>query len=101
MLSCVLCLLFLINLGLSATITGPTGGVQASGQRPFRTNINDFVKSGPAFDLYIQSLQKFQNQNQTNQLSYFLVSGIRSMPGNGARANDIRRNTRTAIYVMG
>ncbi|KAK4690189.1 hypothetical protein P7C71_g6534, partial [Lecanoromycetidae sp. Uapishka_2] len=57
-------------------ITGPTGGVNAAtGQRPFRQDFSTFKTSGPAFDLYILSLQQFQQQNQTAQLSYYSVSG--------------------------
>lgn len=60
-------------------ITGVSAGVnKATGARPFRTEINSFAQSGPAFDLYIQALQIFQNQSGDS--GYFGISGIRLPP---------------------
>ncbi|KAL9617896.1 MAG: hypothetical protein Q9160_007323 [Pyrenula sp. 1 TL-2023] len=61
-------------------VTGVSAGVNAAtGARPFRTEINSFSQSGPAFDLYIQALQVFSNQS--GDLSYFGISaGIHGFP---------------------
>ncbi|KAF6229867.1 hypothetical protein HO133_004204 [Letharia lupina] len=62
----------LASLANAVAITGPPGGVNNStGQRPFRQEFSTFKESGPAFDLYILSLQKFQQQNQSALLSYY------------------------------
>lgn len=72
----VLGTLFLTNQTKAVAITGPQGGVDsATGQRPFRQEISTFQNSGPAFDLYILSFQRFVQQNQTNILSYYQVAG--------------------------
>ena len=68
-----ICFAFLAD---AVAITGPQGGVSIiSGQRPFRQEISTFKNSGPAFDLYILSLQQFQRQNQSALLSYYQVAG--------------------------
>ncbi|KAI9806999.1 MAG: hypothetical protein M1833_002657 [Piccolia ochrophora] len=62
-------------------ITGPDGGVNAqTGERPARQEIRTFQNSGPAWDLYIQALQTFQQLGQGEQLSYYQVSGIHGRP---------------------
>lgn len=67
---------YLASLALSVAIAGIQGGVdQTTGQRPSRPSLTDFSDSGPAFDLYIQSLQQFQAQGQSAQLSYYQVAG--------------------------
>ena len=67
---------FLASLAHAVAITGPQAGVNnVTGQRPFRQDISIFKDSGPAFDLYILSLQKFQQQNQSALLSYYQVGG--------------------------
>lgn len=66
----------LVSITNAVTITGPQGGVNAvTGQRPFRQEFSTFRNTGPAFDLYILSLQKFQQQNQSALLSYYQVAG--------------------------
>ena len=66
----------LASLANAVAITGPQGGVnKVTGQRPFRQDISTFKDSGPAFDLYILSLQMFQQQNQSALLSYYQVGG--------------------------
>ena len=63
------------SLANAVAITGPQGGVNTTtGQRPFRQEFSAF-NSGPAFDLYILSLQQFQQQNQSALLSYYQVGG--------------------------
>ena len=69
-----LCLATLTN---SYSITGVCGGVNtATGQRPFRQEFSTFKDSGPVFDLYILSLQQFQQRNQSALLSYYQVAGV-------------------------
>ena len=64
------------SLANAVAIIGPQGGVNnATGQRPFRQEFSTFKNSGPAFDLYILSLQQFQQQNQSALLSYYQVTG--------------------------
>ena len=64
------------SLAIAVAITGPQGGVNTvSGRRPSRQEISTFENSGPAFDLYILSLQQFQLQNQSALLSYYQVGG--------------------------
>jgi len=66
----------LLSLGQPYAITGVQGGVsQVTGQRPFRQAFSTFKNSGPAFDLYILSLQQLQQENQTALLSYYQVAG--------------------------
>ncbi|CAD6586306.1 MAG: hypothetical protein ASARMPREDX12_002329 [Alectoria sarmentosa] len=50
---------------------GSRGVNAVTGQRPFRQEFSTFKNSGPAFDLYILSLQQFQQQNQSALLSYY------------------------------
>lgn len=58
----------------AVAVTGVSAGVnKATNERPFRQEINSFSQSGPAFDLYIQALQIFQNQS--GNLGYFDISG--------------------------
>ncbi|EAS28837.3 tyrosinase [Coccidioides immitis RS] len=61
-------------------IRGVRGGVQASGERPARQNLETFQESGPAFDLYILALLKFQDEDQNRMLSYYDVSSIHGYP---------------------
>ena len=57
-------------------ITGPQAGVNAeTGERPFRQEFSVFKDSGPAFDLYIQTLYYFMQEDQSSLLSYFQVAG--------------------------
>lgn len=64
-------------LALAFKTTGAGGGATSRpGNSSLRTEINDFATSGPAFDLYILALQRLQDTDQTDQLSYFQVSGL-------------------------
>lgn len=58
-------------------VTGATGGVnKQTGERPVRQEIVQMQKTGgPAWDLFLLSLQAFQQKNQTEPLSWFQVSG--------------------------
>ncbi len=72
----VLGTLFLTTQTKAIAITGVQDGVNmATGQRPFRQEISTFQNSGPPFDLYILSFQRFVQQNQTNILSYYQIAG--------------------------
>lgn len=69
--------LCLASFASSYAITGVAGGVNTiTGQRPFRQEFSKFKDSGPAFDLYILSLQQLQQQNQSALLSYYQVAGM-------------------------
>lgn len=69
-------LLTFVSQSDGVAITGSTGGVNtATGQRPFRQEFSSFSASGPAFDLFIQSLKQFQAQDQSALLSFYQVSG--------------------------
>lgn len=71
--------LYLITLaatGSAVAITGPQAGVNTdTGERPFRLEFSVFRNSGPPFDLYIQALYYFTQEDQSNELSYFSVAG--------------------------
>jgi hypothetical protein len=73
-----LCAVFAL-FGFRATayaITGISAGVNSvTGERPFRQEINAFAASGAAWDLYILSLRRLQQTNQTDSLSYFQIAG--------------------------
>ncbi|KAI9732411.1 MAG: hypothetical protein M1834_001619 [Cirrosporium novae-zelandiae] len=63
------------------TITGVQAGINnRTGERPMRTEFSTFVDSGPAFDLYILASQQFQQDDQSELLSYFQVAGIHGYP---------------------
>lgn len=66
----------LVARGSAVSIKGPQAGVNTTtGERPFRQEFSVFQNSGPAFDLYIQSLYYFMQQNQSDLLSYYQVAG--------------------------
>ncbi|KAL8862767.1 MAG: hypothetical protein Q9178_000709 [Gyalolechia marmorata] len=74
-LTCSLVIAALAVLGNAVAITGIQAGVNAySGERPFRQEFSTFKNSGPAFDLYILALQRFQEADQRALLSYFQVA---------------------------
>ncbi|KAL8693817.1 MAG: hypothetical protein Q9218_001417 [Villophora microphyllina] len=78
---CGLVLIALAVLGNAIAIRGIQAGVNTyTGERPFRQEFSTFKNSGAAFDLYILSLQKFQQSDQRYQLSYFEVAGIHGVP---------------------
>ena len=63
----------------AVAVTGPSGanaGINSqTGERPFRQNILQFQNSGAAWDLYIQAHAQFAADGQSNQLSYYQISG--------------------------
>lgn len=68
--------LLLPALVTSIAVNGTQGGVdEASGFRPFRLEISSFQSAGPAWDLYILSLQEFMQANQSDPLSYYRIAG--------------------------
>lgn len=72
---------FLVAGSTNATfvLTGVHAGVNnETGQRPFRQDIQNFKGSGPAWDLFLLSLQKFQLSKQDDVLSWYQVSGKHS-----------------------
>lgn len=58
-------------------VTGATGNInKETGQRPFRQDIVKMYKAaGPTWDLFLLSLQAIQAKNQSDQLSWYQVSG--------------------------
>lgn len=85
-------------------ITGVQGGVNTStGQRPFRMNFLTFQNSGPAYDLYILSLQQLQQQGKSNLLSYYQVAGRASFSSLSEPTTLIcaSRHPRTSIHPVG
>lgn len=83
-------LLFLLSFShdvFSYRITGPTSGVNAqTGERPSRRDLRTLQTSGAQWDLYIQALQMFQAANQADLLSWYQVSGIRTLITSHKRA---------------
>ncbi|RDI89614.1 hypothetical protein Vi05172_g503 [Venturia inaequalis] len=71
----------LIHTISAFVVTGATGGIGASGERPFRLNIVGMAQSGgPAWDLYILATQRFQALDQKERLSYFQIAGVHGYP---------------------
>jgi len=57
-------------------LTGVHAGVNnETGQRPFRQDIQNFKNSGPAWDLFLLSLQRFQLSKQNDTTSWYQISG--------------------------
>ncbi|KAI4171467.1 MAG: hypothetical protein LQ343_004205 [Gyalolechia ehrenbergii] len=80
-LACLIITTALAILGNAVAVRGIQAGVNPrTGRRPFRQEFSTFKNSGPAFDLYIQALQRFQQRDQTALLSYFQVAGIHGVP---------------------
>lgn len=72
---CAVLALFVFR-AIAYAITGVSAGVDnVTGERPFRKEINAFATSGAAWDLYILSLHRLQQANQTDPLSYFQIAG--------------------------
>ena len=96
----VICLASLTN---AVAIVGSQGGVNtATGQRPFRQEISTFKDSGPAFDLYILSLQQFQQQNQSALLSYYQVGGNKTSASVQRTIIDLySRHSWTPLHCLG
>ena len=73
--------IYLLDIIAAIEITGASGGVNlATGERPFRQDIDDFAVSGPGYDLFILALIQLQNTNQSDPLSYFQIAGIHGYP---------------------
>ena len=74
----VLAVLFFDNILQSCAfqVIGVTAGVDVSGARPARQEINQLAQSGPAFDLFMLALQAFQNIDQSDPLSYYRIAGM-------------------------
>jgi hypothetical protein len=77
MLTIICTVLALFGFRVTAyAITGISAGVDSvTGERPFRKEINAFAASGAAWDLYVLSLRRLQQTNQTDPLSYFQIAG--------------------------
>lgn len=100
----VLQILFCIAFQVQAyDIKGATGGVKASGERPARQNLVTFQNSGAAFDLYIQSLDKFQKENQAAKLGFFEIAGMLQFVFSICQNQAYRstRNSRISIQGLG
>lgn len=66
----------LVAKGSAVAITGVQAGVNAdTGERPFRQEFSVFQSTGAAFDLYIQALYQFTQEDQSNEQSYFSIAG--------------------------
>ncbi|KAL9011383.1 MAG: hypothetical protein Q9173_003767 [Seirophora scorigena] len=77
-LACGLIVVALVVIADAIAVSGVQAGVDfTTGRRPFRQEFSTFRNSGPAFDLYILALQKFQQRRQSDPLSYFGIAGIR------------------------
>ena len=70
-------------------VTGIKDGVNpATGERPVRLEISTFQHEGPAFDIYILAMQQFMQQDQSDPLSYYQISGGRErLPSSRVEAN--------------
>ncbi|KAH6842988.1 hypothetical protein B0I37DRAFT_208669 [Chaetomium sp. MPI-CAGE-AT-0009] len=69
-----------------------TGINKNTGQTPARLNINTlWARGGPQWDLYVLALSELQAMNETDELSYFGITGIHGFPHsawNGVRHVD-------------
>ena len=66
----------LIYQGQSNIVNGVHAGINnETGARPFRLEINKFKNAGPAWDLYILSLQSLMAVDQDDKYSYYKISG--------------------------
>ncbi|EAQ85078.1 hypothetical protein CHGG_09092 [Chaetomium globosum CBS 148.51] len=58
-----------------------TGINKNTGQTPARLNINTlWARGGPQWDLYVLALSELQAMNETDELSYFGITGIHGFP---------------------
>lgn len=72
----LLWLTWVMRVSSTVAIGGPAIGVTAGmGERPFRQEISIFQNSGPAWDLYLQSLSYVMERDQSELLSYYQVAG--------------------------
>lgn len=80
-LSCLAAFSLLLICTEAIAIIGILAGVNiTTGERPLRRNINQLYVSGPAWDLFLLALRKFQQVNQADPLSYYQVAGKRPRP---------------------
>lgn len=90
----------------SFIVTGATGGISNIGARQIRQDIIKMQSAGgPAWDLYIQALQMFQQKNQTDQVGWFQFMGkcrgFDSFYPARQKTNDNCRSSRLSLYPMG
>ncbi|KAJ6261611.1 Tyrosinase [Drechslerella dactyloides] len=52
----------------------------AQGQVPVRKEIRELIRNGPEFNLFLLALQRFQQQPQTSETSYYGIAGIHGRP---------------------
>lgn len=103
-LACGLLIVALAILGNAVAIRGIQAGVNThTGERPFRQEFSTFKNSGAAFDLYILSLQRFQQRDQSSLLSYFEVAGkvIGALNRHEWRANYPSRHSWRSFQILG
>lgn len=68
----LICLSFFSIITHSYVIRGISACVNpVTGERPMRRDLREFQTSGPAFDLSIQALDRFQKTDQTDLLSWY------------------------------
>lgn len=93
----------LVSFGKTYAIIGPRDGVnQVTGERPIRQDLSTFKNSGPTFDLYILSLEQFQQQDQSTLLSYYQVAGnVLSRSPQPLSTDQVCRHPRTSVHLMG
>lgn len=66
----------LLGVASAVTISGVKDGVnRQTGERPARKDINNLQWSGPEWDLYIQALKAFQEEDRDDLLSFFQIAG--------------------------
>ncbi|EER44664.1 polyphenoloxidase [Histoplasma capsulatum var. duboisii H88] len=71
----------LLGVASAVTISGVRDGVnRQTGERPARKDINNLQWSGPEWDLYIQALKAFQEEDRDDLLSFFQIAGIHGYP---------------------
>ncbi|KAK4450897.1 tyrosinase [Podospora aff. communis PSN243] len=62
-------------------LVGIKAGVNpTTGERPARLNINDLMKNGPQWDLFIQALAAVYATDQKDSLSWYQIAGIHGIP---------------------
>lgn len=75
------CLLHVTLCRSSILVTGvDTDFNRTSRTRPIRREITEFTGSGPTWDLFILSLQRFQEASFNDSLSFFQIAGIHGYP---------------------
>ncbi|KAL6872986.1 hypothetical protein J3F83DRAFT_731646 [Trichoderma novae-zelandiae] len=70
-----------ISLAQGTTHIPVTGVPVSSGAAvPLRQNINDLVKSGPQWDLYVQAMYNMSKLDSHDPYSFFQIAGIHGAP---------------------